>query len=120
MLALLQAYDSFDPSYGVQLTTYAYVIVNNSLHRYARNEKLYRYDLPFEEGYVAVDTDAEQQVIMEELISLMKEDTNRPILLDYFVNGYTQAETANRNFCTQQRVSQVVTEFRKRVVDLWN
>jgi RNA polymerase sigma factor (sigma-70 family) len=120
MLALLQAYDSFDPSYGVQLTTYAYVIISNSLHRYARNEKLYRYDLPFEDGYVAVDTDAEQQVIMEELISLMKEDANRSILLDYFVNGHTQAEVASRNFCTQQRVSQVVTEFRKRVVDLWN
>lgn len=119
-LALLHAYDTFDDSRGVQLTTYAYVIVQNSLHRYARNEKLYRHDIPFEDGYVMVDTDAEDQVIMEELIGLMKEDTNQSILLDYFVNGYTQAETASRNFCTQQRVSQVVMEFRRKVVDLWN
>lgn len=119
-LALLHAYDTYDPDRGVQPSTYAYVIVQNSLHRYARNEKLYRHDIPFEDGYISVEADAEDQVIMEELIGLMKDDTNHGILLDYFVNGYTQAETASRNFCTQQRVSQVVNEFRRRVTELWN
>lgn len=119
-MALLHAFDTYDPERGVQLTTYAYVIVSNSLHRYARNEKLYRYELPFEEGYIAVEADAEEQVIMDELIGLMKEDLNKDILLDYFVSGRTQAEVASRNFCTQQRVSQVVTEFRRKVVELWN
>lgn len=102
------------------MSTYAYVIVSNSLHRYARNEKLYRHDIPFEDGYVSVPAEAEERMVMEELINLMEQDTNHKILIDYFVHGYTQAETAGRNFCTQQRVSQVVTEFRKRVTDLWN
>lgn len=119
-MALLHAYDTFDPTRGVRITTYAYVIVSNSLHRYARNEKLYRFELPFEDGYIAVDTDAEDQVIMEELIDLMNEDTNKDILLHYFVSGLTQAEVASRNYCTQQRVSQVISEFRKRVTELWN
>lgn len=119
-LALLHAFNTFDNTRGVQLSTYAYVIVSNSLHRYARNEKLYRYDLPFEEGYIAVDTDAEEQVIMEELIALMEEDSNKTILLDYFVRGMTQADAAARNYCTQQRVSQVVNEFRNKVITLWN
>lgn len=119
-LALLHAQKSYNPNKGVQFSTYAYVIISNTLHRYARNVKLYRYDIPFEENYATVETDAEEQVIMEELIGMMKEDTNRPILMDYFVNGLTQAEVASRNYCTQQRVSQVVSEFRNKVITLWN
>jgi DNA-directed RNA polymerase specialized sigma subunit len=46
------------------------------------------------------------------IIDAMEKDPNSQILLDYFVLGFSQEETANRNGLSQQRISQIISQFR--------
>jgi len=46
------------------------------------------------------------------IVDAMEKDPNGTILTDYFVLGFSQEEVANRNGLSQQRVSQIVSQFR--------
>lgn len=102
-------------------STFAHTLVRNTLYNYVNKMKLFKeknLTIPLTEGLIEstemVDTD---DLFMLEYI---EQDINAEILHDYFVSGFSQDETANRNGLSQQRVSQIVSEFRDRMKEVYN
>lgn len=118
-LAIWTALNNFDASRGAKLTTYVNVVVRNYLLNYVRSMKLYENErnIPFDEEQYLVDFDPIEN--MDELIQDYGADAHRVLLTDYFIEGLTQQEVANKNGVSQQWVSNVVSKFRERLKEEW-
>lgn len=118
-MAIWHALKNFDDSRGAKLTTYVNVVVRNYLLNYVRSMKMYQNErnIPFDEDLFLVDFEPIQN--MEELIDDYGTDSHKNILKDYFIEGLTQQETADKNSVSQQWVSTVISKFRERLKAEW-
>lgn len=118
-MAIWKALTSFDDSRGAKLTTYVNVVVRNYLLNYVRSMRLYENErnIPFDEDLFLVDFEPIDN--MEELINDYGTDAHKGLLADYFIEGLTQQEVADKNGVSQQWVSNVVSKFRERLKEEW-
>ena len=118
-MGIWKALTTFDPDKGAKLTTYVNVVVRNFLLNYVRSMKLYQNErnIPFDEEQYVVDFDPIEN--MAELIHDYGADNHKSILSDYFIEGMTQQEVANKNGVSQQWVSNIISRFRERLKEEW-
>lgn len=93
-------------------STFAHTLVRNNLYNYVNKMKLFKernLTIPLNEFEVESHESVDQEDFF--IVDYMDKDPNTNILKDYFVEGFSQEETAMRNGLSQQRVSQIVREF---------
>ena len=93
-------------------STFAHTLVRNNLYNYVNKMKLFKernLTIPLNE----LEVESKESVDQEDffILDYMEKDPNTDILVDYFVLGFSQEETALRQGISQQRVSQIVREF---------
>lgn len=96
-------------------STFAHTLVRNTLYNYVNKMKLFKeknLTIPLTEGLIESNEAVDEDTFILDSIDA---DLNKAILLDYFVDGLSQEETANRNGLSQQRISQIISEFRSRM-----
>lgn len=101
-------------------STFAHTLVRNNLYNYINRMKLFKEKnlvLPLNEA----DMESIESVDQEDffIVDYMNADPNTDILKDYFVEGFSQEETAIRNGLSQQRVSQIVREFQANMREVY-
>lgn len=105
----------------VLFSTFAHTLVRNTLYNYINKMKLFKeknLTIPLSE-----DLMQSSEIVDEEdffVLDAIEKDDNASILMDYFVLGFSQEETANRNGLSQQRVSQIVSQFRAEMREEYN
>jgi DNA-directed RNA polymerase specialized sigma subunit len=72
--------------------------------------------IPLTEGLIESNEVVDEDTF---ILDSIESDPNVSILMDYFVLGYSQEETANRNGLSQQRISQIISEFRSRMKEVY-
>lgn len=105
----------------VLFTTFAHTLVRNTLYNYVNKMKLFKeknLTIPLTEELVESIEIVDQDDFF--ILDAIEKNTNAPILMDYFVLGFSQEETANRNGLSQQRVSQIVSQFRAEMREEYN
>ena len=119
-MAIWAALNSFDESKGTKLTTYINVVVRNALLNYVRSMKLYQNErnITFDEQYYSVDFE-EPTESMEELIDTYAPVNHKSILYNYFVEGLTQQDVADKAEVSQQWVSTIIKKFREKLQAEW-
>jgi RNA polymerase sigma factor (sigma-70 family) len=93
-------------------STFAHTLVRNNLYNYVNKMKLFKernLTIPLNELEVESHESVDQEDFF--ILDYMEKDPNTAILVDYFVSGFSQEETALRQGISQQRVSQIVREF---------
>jgi RNA polymerase sigma factor (sigma-70 family) len=93
-------------------STFAHTLVRNNLYNYVNKMKLFKernLTIPLNELEVESHESVDQEDFF--ILDYMEKDPNTDILVDYFVSGFSQEETALRQGISQQRVSQIVREF---------
>lgn len=115
-MAIWKAFELYKDKKNVG--AYINTTIRNALYDYVFKEmKLHLYDknIPYVEGMFQVDFgfDAKGEYIKDEI----SEDKNSEILADYFIEGLTQKQVAEKHNITQQWVSTLVKRFRKRVIN---
>lgn len=105
----------------VLFSTFAHTLVRNTLYNYINKMKLFKeknLTIPLSE-----DLMQSSEIVDEEdffVLDAIEKDPNASILMDYFVLGFSQEEAANRNGLSQQRVSQIVSQFRDEMKEAYN
>ena len=97
----------------VLFSTFAHTLVRNTLYNYVNKMKLFKeknLTIPLTESLIESTESVDQDDFF--IVDAMERDPNSSILTDYFVLGFSQEEVANRNGLSQQRVSQIVSQFR--------
>jgi RNA polymerase sigma factor (sigma-70 family) len=97
----------------VLFSTFAHTLVRNTLYNYVNKMKLFKeknLTIPLSEELMESSETVDQEDFF--IIDAMEKDPNSQILLDYFVLGFSQEEAANRNGLSQQRISQIISQFR--------
>jgi RNA polymerase sigma factor (sigma-70 family) len=97
----------------VLFSTFAHTLVRNTLYNYVNKMKLFKeknLTIPLTESLIESTETVDQDDFF--IVDAMEKDPNGSILTDYFVLGFSQEEVANRNGLSQQRVSQIVSQFR--------
>jgi len=105
----------------VLFSTFAHTLVRNTLYNYVNKMKLFKeknLTIPLTEGIIQSTETVDEEDFF--IIDRMEADDNSEILLDYFVLGFSQEETAIRNGLSQQRVSQIVSQFRNKIKEAYN
>ena len=100
-------------------STFAHTLVRNTLYNYVNKMKLFKeknLTVPLTEALIESNEKVEEDTF---IIDYIYEDPNKEILIDYFVLRLSQEEVAKRNGLSQQRISQIVTEFRERVKEAY-
>ncbi|NDG54095.1 MAG: sigma-70 family RNA polymerase sigma factor [Flavobacteriia bacterium] len=100
-------------------STFAHTLVRNTLYNYVNKMKLFKeknLTVPLTEALIESNERVEEDTF---IIDYIYEDPNKEILIDYFVLRLSQEEVAKRNGLSQQRISQIVTEFRERVKEAY-
>lgn len=104
-----------------QFSTFAHTLVRNTLYNYINKMKLFKQKnltIPLTEQMAeSLEYVDEEDFFM---LDYIEEDPNSKILIDYFVEGFSQLETAERNNLSQQRVSQIVSQFRTRMKEVYD
>ena len=102
-------------------STFAHTVVRNTLYNYVNKMKLFKeknLTIPLTEELVESIEVVDQDDFF--ILDAIEKNTNAPILTDYFVLGFSQEETANRNGLSQQRVSQIISQFRAEMREEYN
>jgi RNA polymerase sigma factor (sigma-70 family) len=105
----------------VLFSTFAHTLVRNTLYNYVNKMKLFKeknLTIPLTEELVESIEVVDQDDFF--ILDAIEKNTNAPILNDYFVLGFSQDETANRNGLSQQRVSQIISQFRAEMREEYN
>lgn len=105
----------------VLFSTFAHTLVRNTLYNYVNKMKLFKeknLTIPLTEGLIESTETVDQDDFF--IIDAMEADPNSSILTDYFVLGFSQEEVATRNGLSQQRVSQIVSQFRAEMREEYN
>jgi RNA polymerase sigma factor (sigma-70 family) len=105
----------------VLFSTFAHTLVRNTLYNYVNKMKLFKeknLTIPLTEELVESIEVVDQDDFF--ILDAIEKNTNALILMDYFVLGFSQEETANRNGLSQQRVSQIVSQFRTEMKEAYN
>ena len=100
-------------------STFAHTLVRNTLYNYVNKMKLFKeknLTVPLTEALIESNEKVEEDTF---IIDYIYEDPNKDILIDYFVLRLSQEVVAKRNGLSQQRISQIVTEFRERVKEAY-
>ena len=100
-------------------STFAHTLVRNTLYNYVNKMKLFKeknLTVPLTEALIESNEKVEEDTF---IIDYIYEDPNKDILIDYFVLRLSQEVVAKRNSLSQQRISQIVTEFRERVKEAY-
>ena len=100
-------------------STFAHTLVRNTLYNYVNKMKLFKeknLTVPLTEALIESNEKVEEDTF---IIDYIYEDPNKDILIDYFVLRLSQDVVAKRNGLSQQRISQIVTEFRERVKEAY-
>lgn len=101
-------------------STFAHTLVRNTLYNYINKMKLFKeknLTIPLSEQLIESSEGVDTEDFF--MLQYMQEDENAAILYDYFVNKLSQAETAERNGYTQQRVSQIVRAFQAEMKEVY-
>ena len=102
-------------------STFTHTLVRNTLYNYVNKMKLFKeknLTIPLTEGLIESTETVDQDDFF--IVDAMERDHNGIILTDYFVLGFSQEEVANRNGLSQQRVSQIVSQFRAEMREEYN
>ena len=105
----------------VLFSTFAHTLVRNTLYNYVNKMKLFKeknLTIPLTEELVESIEVVDQDDFF--ILDAIEKNTNALILMDYFVLGFSQEETANRNGLSQQRVSQIISQFRAEMREAYN
>ena len=100
-------------------STFTHTLVRNTLYNYVNKMKLFKeknLTIPLTEGLIESNEVVDEDTF---ILDYIESDPNVDILMDYFVLGYSQEETANRNGLSQQRISQIVSEFRSKMKEVY-
>jgi RNA polymerase sigma factor (sigma-70 family) len=105
----------------VLFSTFAHTLVRNTLYNYVNKMKLFKeknLNIPLTEELVESVETVDQDDFF--ILDAIEKDSNGGILTDYFVLGLSQEETANRHGLSQQRVSQIVSQFRIQMKEAYH
>lgn len=122
-LALLGAVSTFNPEKGTKFSTYAYTCIRNGLYKFVRSQKMYAhefYDIPFEDKYLVTESEAEEMIFLDHFHESLMEFPHREVVEKHIYQNKTQTQIASELSITQQRVSQILQEFKKQVNEKWN
>ena len=96
-----------------------HTLVRNTLYNYVNKMKLFKeknLTIPLTEGLIESNEVVDEDTF---ILDYIESDPNVDILIDYFVLGYSQEETATRNGLSQQRISQIISEFRSKMKEVY-
>jgi RNA polymerase sigma factor (sigma-70 family) len=112
-MAILKANETFNGK--VKLSTYAYVLIRNSIYDYANKMKIHYHYRPLPLNEAVVASEKSYNFDAAYVIEQMQQSEYYPYLRDYFIYEDSQADIANRYKTNQQNVSRIVVEFRERI-----
>lgn len=100
-------------------STFAHTLVRNTLYNFVNKMKLFKeknLTVPLTEALIESNEKVDEDTF---IIEYIYEDPNKDILIDYFLLNLSQEETAKRNGLSQQRISQIINEFKSRVKEAY-
>lgn len=122
-LAILKADETFDPNKGTRFRTYVYQVTRNTFITYARVQGIFRSnyaEVPYQETFNVDSETAEELMLEDDMLKLMKQSNHFEVLRDYFIFDKTQKQIAEQQGCSQQWVSEILSKFRKQVKEVWS
>ena len=100
-------------------STFVHTLVRNTLYNFVNKMKLFKeknLTVPLTEALIESNEKVDEDTF---IIEYIYEDPNKDILIDYFLLNLSQEETAKRNGLSQQRISQIINEFKSRVKEAY-